>query len=522
MELSFPPSRSGARGLTVDGLAIHSRFDPAIEADRFVAALGWLCPPSCVILLEPGIDHLARSLGERFPRTKMLVVHYDREIASMADDGNNPVWSPPMDSSDAGSAMDDLRIFIENELSEEDISGIRLLPWPPAAKAFPKMHTAVLGTILEITRRLAAGIETTAAFGRRWFSNAIDNARTAGSIVGPLETSSPVVVAAAGFSLGASIPFLRKNRKHIVLVSCSSACPALFHAGIVPDLVVSTDAGYWARCHLAELRAFPRLTLAMPLEAALPPGRETRPLMILDQGSGFERALARICGLESVGVEPNGTVTGTALEIALASTPNAVIVCGLDLCADDLVSHSRPYALDPFVNGGESRLSPAYSRAFVRENALSPERRGRFRLSRQFATYASWFIDNADRFGRRTFRLFPSPVELPGMRAIGMEEAVSLMDGEASFSFGLVTPPPDGKERSGRILRFLNELLTTARNRPDDKDIEEIIKLIDYADILAARKLERSGRFAVAAEKRLASDRKFGDFVEKMKGRIDG
>jgi hypothetical protein len=78
-----------------------------------------------------------------------------------------------------------------------------------------------------------------------------------------------------------------------------------------------------------------------------------------------------------------GTVTASALDLALNCTKGGVFFAGMDLSNEDLKTHARPYALDRFREEGATRLDPSYSRAFVRAGQIS--------ASGSHRVYAEWF-----------------------------------------------------------------------------------------------------------------------------------
>ena len=150
----------------------------------------------------------------------------------------------------------------------------------------------------------------------------------------------PAVVVAAGPSLNESIRNLERTRESFVVISTGTALRALQAAGIQPDLVVAVDAS-----HLTA------------------PQFETpcRDLYLACSSLVFPPAVRKFRGLFSGSLDANpidrwidslttprgtlfagGTVTASAIDLAVSMGCNPVITIGLDLCfADDGATHAN-------------------------------------------------------------------------------------------------------------------------------------------------------------------------------------
>jgi hypothetical protein len=170
--------------------------------------------------------------------------------------------------------------------------------------------------------------------------------------------------------------------------------------------------------------ADPGCPVAVPLSAARGLWRiqGARPLLLC-QPSFFEQELlagAGAAGATAPRIAPHGTVAATAIDLALASTSAAVVVAGMDMRADDLVTHCRPNAFEDLLRLHESRTAPLHSQLFIRTASQEVERtreQGRpVRHLRSLRTYAGWFAETSPRDLGRLFRLLPTAVALPRFR----------------------------------------------------------------------------------------------------------
>jgi hypothetical protein len=185
-------------------------------------------------------------------------------------------------------------------------------------------------------------------------------------------------------------------------MAVSSSVPCLVFAGIVPDIVITTDGGSWALFHLFEcFRLFgPETSLPLfitALSAALPSQIVTFPVLFLSDGSFWQQYLLRSFGLPFLAFPQRGTVSASALDAAFFLTSGPVCISGIDFHHYDLLTHSRPYAFDRLREENAHRLNPVYSQAFQREEMI--------RSGGALSVYDSWFRKEIPRYPRRLYAL---------------------------------------------------------------------------------------------------------------------
>jgi hypothetical protein len=226
----------------VGAAALHSRYDPALEAKKYIDSL-YLQFHRYFVLIEPGLGYLAAALKKLYPLSKIITIH----CSSFFNKDEGLSWNP-------GSSLS-LEYFLEEILVDSDASEIQLIEWKPSVNAYGKSCLDIAKRTIECIRRISAGRNTVRNFGRRWIRNVIRNLEL---FVNPLELipgSGPVIVCAAGPSLEASYEKILKWKQSPFppfLIAVSSAAPALMYRGIRPDCIVATDGGPWALFHLFE------------------------------------------------------------------------------------------------------------------------------------------------------------------------------------------------------------------------------------------------------------------------------
>jgi hypothetical protein len=249
-----------------------------------------------------------------------------------------------------------------------------------------------------------------------------------GEILFPSPLSLPLVVAGAGPGLEEAMPLLKEGRwkGRMLILAVSSAVPAMDSRGLMPDLVVSTDGGNWARLHLNECwrRIFSGETgwlcagLAAALTAVLPSQCAGIPILPINDGSLWQRIVLSGLGIPSLALPQRGTVSASALDLAFYLSCGKIYLCGLDLALKDIRSHARPYSFDALWEKNEGRLHPVYSQNFARALAL--------RAGGSHGIYASWFGRQLGAWPKRIFSLGKNHPVFEGISSPDFERELGL------------------------------------------------------------------------------------------------
>jgi hypothetical protein len=143
------------------------------------------------------------------------------------------------------------------------------------------------------------------------------------------------------------------------------------------------------------------------------------PILPLIQHTFLETSLFTESEISGIPVLPNGTVAATAFEVAELLTRKSIIFGGLDFCYEDIKPHVSPHTFDILYEGGITRKNPylAILYRMAIDTATKPNDSVP-RSSLALRTYAGWFNHGMDPRDTLTYRVFPSPVELPGLKSI--------------------------------------------------------------------------------------------------------
>jgi hypothetical protein len=197
-----------------------------------------------------------------------------------------------------------------------------------------------------------------------------------------------------------ALPQIRSAGDGIFIIAASSSLPALQAGGVTPDMVIGTDGGGWALTHLysffrSQSKNF--TTLALSLCAAVPSQCTDIPLLLLNDGSLWQSIALNAVGLPSVTIPQRGTVTASALDLAMILTAGGIFLAGMDLSVTDIKSHARPNGFDYLLYGCASRTLPVYSQTFKRSSDI--------KSGKSLEIYAEWFKSRIAAFPDRIFSL---------------------------------------------------------------------------------------------------------------------
>ena len=155
-------------------------------------------------------------------------------------------------------------------------------------------------------------------FATRWTKNALRFSLFTKKTATINKGTSDILICASGPSLYSSISFIKKYRKRFFLVAVSSALTPLIHNGIVPDLCISTDGGYYAKKHISFALNRSNIPLALPGEGSSYASIiDSTTIVPLYYGDGTSEDILMELGFKGLKAIRNGSVSGTAIYLSL-------------------------------------------------------------------------------------------------------------------------------------------------------------------------------------------------------------
>ncbi|GHU38789.1 hypothetical protein FACS1894190_01160 [Spirochaetia bacterium] len=378
------PAVCGLSTILVENVPLHSKHNPAAEALRYVDNLHYTNEPQYFILVECGLCYIIAPLKKKFPKSKIISVHLSDFIAGNVQYKADFSWQP--------SQTMCLNDFLQTVIQDIEAEKVKIIEWRPSLQVYAEKYLNTLSVIVRFIKQSDANKRTLNGFGKKWFMNVIRNCLLITNVINIKPVTRNCIVAAAGVSLEKNIEKVREAKQSgcAFVIAVSSAAPFLFHAGVKPDIIITTDGGSWALCHLDDVQRCLTQTnpvpLAFSLNAALPSFVSTLPLIPISDGSLWQNIVLSALGIRFLSFPQRGTVSAAALDLAFILTRGNIFLTGIDFSNDDIKTHCGCYSFDTIFRNSSCRLNPYYDKKFKRCKVTGN--------SLQYSIYRNWFNDN--------------------------------------------------------------------------------------------------------------------------------
>lgn len=435
-QVEFLKAKNGSDCAKLNGIFLHSQYNPQTEAERFAQNAAVEFVPKTVIVIEGALGYCAEPLRKRFPNAKIGTIRLCQNFsatnnlwdfvlgAEQTNTDSKPTTARGGDQQPLGVksgvpqplSVTGARISeqLYNLLGEEGIYKTLFLEWQPSARALPERANAAWKEIKAAIEKAKAVLGTREYFGKKWLKNKVNFFSNVSRAAVLEKIEKPVIICASGPSLKAALPLIKNVQQNAFVCALSSATSVLLHNGITPDLCLSTDGGYWAKKHLDILEKQkgiegvfqPQTTtvksepfdipLALSTEgecaAAMLQNATIVPLCYDDDA--LSKKLFAALEMPYMTARRNGTVSGTALEFFLANTDCDIFFAGLDLAPGITFAHTQPNALELNAAQKDFRLATKATR-IARAALPSPS----------LDLYAAWFANYSWSDAQKVYRI---------------------------------------------------------------------------------------------------------------------
>lgn len=397
MTLTFEASKTQDLTCLANNIPLHSKYNPKSEAKKFVDSIEVDFSPKNIIITGPCLSYTKDFFKQRFPYSRLVAIQYSLDFTPYSD-----CWDVVFFVNKNENSLNfEEKLF--NFLGEENIFATLFLSWKPSEKVFCEEYNFTWNCIKNVIEKNGSIVATRTYFNKTWFFNSLHFFKF---IKKPVYFSSdksfffdlPIVITASGTSLKNQIKFLQENQKHFYILALSSSLSVLLENDILPDLVLSTDGGYYAKRHLKILETnekFSNIPIIIPPEAKISSKLlECNPIIPLNYNDSFDSLFFTECRFCTLSGKRNGTVSGTAAELALNLTKNNIYFIGLDLASSKGFSHTQPNTLELDNSLIDNKLKST-------ETRITPST---FKNS-SLEIYRNWFATRDINFYKRIFRI---------------------------------------------------------------------------------------------------------------------
>ncbi len=387
MKITIQKAKNGEETALADNHFLHSNYSPLKEAERFSQSLAIPYNPSKIIITEPALSFIVSFLKNKYPASKIGAIRY-------FDTFNN--YNKDFDFVLNYYEHKDFEVYLESIFTEEELLTAFFTPWTPSSQVFSDIDKVVWTSIKNALYRSKTLLITRQYFEKKWFLNSLvffSNCKNIINIQSPI--NKDILIVSSGPSLLPFIDYIKNNQNKFFILCLSSAITVCIKNGIIPDLCMSTDGGYWAAEHLKVLYK-KQIPIAMPAEGYCKKSLlQKLSVLALNYGDGFSNDLFTVTKLKACKAFRNGTVSGTALLFAANYFTKNIYLCGLDLACQKGFQHAQPNQLELNSQPFDNRIKSKSLRLFRSE--LTND---------SLEIYKNWFINNPLKLsGRKVFRL---------------------------------------------------------------------------------------------------------------------
>jgi hypothetical protein len=516
-DFNLVPTQSGVPTISVRGIFIQSRVNPARDAERSAAAL---TPngKNGYVFAGAALGLVPERYGSAFPREPVVIIEPDiylfllflaaRPLDTLFDHENLAFL--------VGTTAPETCAFLER-LSLHDLPVYE----NPAITGANKRWFAEFAQLRARNReKREINANTLRRFGGLWLSNMCKNLGEMRSRDGIQRLKDafagyPALVLAAGPSLDRVLPRLAELRKRCLVIAVDTAVRACVRAGVEPDFIVLVDPQYWNWRHLDGVSC-PKSALvtesaAWPAVFRFP----CRDIVLCSSLFPLGRFLeTRTTPRGELGA--GGSVSTTAWDFARFLGCREVYMAALDLGFPDLKTHFTGSIFEDRTHTVSTRLAPAETAGYLALYGAGPYpvsdyRGGTVLTDKRLNLYAWWFESRLAQFPEcRTATITSEGVKIPGFSVSSAEALIArecvrdALDRILDNRLGARSGSPDTSaaiDASGRAARF-------------DEAFAELIRSLGEL-----RDLARKGQSLCEAFIR-ASPR--GDARKALLGRLNG
>ncbi|MDR1324522.1 MAG: DUF115 domain-containing protein [Treponema sp.] len=340
--------------------ALHSLVDPKREAERL---LGVCKDEGFLVFLGLGGGFAIESALMRPGMERVLVIDYD--IGGIVELFSARDYTAILGDPRVLLLVDAPPPLIEQTILDEYnpalAGGIRVLPLRSRTEFDTARFNAAFDTIQRAINLVSNDYSAQAFFGTRWFSNIVRNIL---NIDDAQDTPFPAVkhvsIAAAGPSLDIQLPRLAETRNDTFLMATDTSLPALLHAGLTPDVVVSIDCQ-----HISYFHFMWGLPCPLYLDLASPPlvaSCSPRPRFFSSSHPLTRYVSRKWRPLPTVDTS-GGNVTYAAMSLADSLGADVIALYGADFAYPLGRTYARGTYVNPSFERRQTRLAPYESLA---------------------------------------------------------------------------------------------------------------------------------------------------------------
>lgn len=448
-------AKSGAPTVKVDGVFLHSSYNPLREADRTMVS--YVDPAiTTYIVYGFGLGYFVEALQKQVADEVDLYIVIDSGdyfLSALAARPLKEIFSRIR----THYLLETQGATVVRLVQHIDTDALRIVNVRSLLSANRPYFSALDDELHALAARKRGNRNTTARFGLAWVNNCLRNlpaildAVDCADVAGMMSDVPPVLVVSAGPSVERVLHRLRSWAQKTIVVAVDTVCTRLYRAGVNPDVVVTIDPQYWNSRHIERAKTSQSLLLFDPCVHPRALRQQYRQRIVFTTAVPIVRLLNEHLPLRpSIGA--GGTVTSVGWEFARWIGAPAVYLIGADFGYPQRAIHCRECFFEERMAAMGSVLC-GYETLYHRYFCASPLEMARSYCGppvvsdRKLAIYAHWFEKHIAQYST------PETIALNGE---GRRIATVRYDGAENT----IEELPDQSENKRRFLKAATQLPT--------------------------------------------------------------
>jgi hypothetical protein len=512
-------SKSGDDTLEIDGVWIHSQFDPKKEAIRFVSELPHDGTERIYLLFGAGIGYIIPYLLERQKVTILWMEPFPFLILEALR---------KFDFSEfflSGKLVLITGDNLEDQLSEAvKGKGTHPISFVPHRGSWQWKENEYLRLKLiaeQMFHKKDVNLATLTRFEKIWAKNICYNLpelskfRPVSDLFG-IANGIKVVIACAGPSLSESIPELTSYRDQFLLLAVDTAVPILTSFGVDPDLIYSVDPQALNSQYLEDYTGH-GILIFDPTSTYLSLRLDKGPNKGFVTSSPFPliQLLEKTASDEIGSVPFGGSVSTNAASLGTLMGANKVYLVGQDLSFTKGLAHSKGAVLEERLNYLESRKFRREKHNYKQLFALPQKQvfgieNETYITNEKMLIFKKWFEDHTNENPWTNLTKFGAKLE--GMKHSDFQKEFLLDPKETMLEKELVCSVKALiQSKLSEQPNFFDRILLT-------KDIQNTISSLKDFGILVKQGLIVSQRIYQQIQKNQINPKTFSEDIKLMDG----
>ncbi len=443
-------AKDGQKIPVINGKCLHSRYDPAAEARRWVAEkLAKKSDVRLAIVMGMGFAYHIRALRESLPAESPIVVFepvsevvsaYAKEVTKNID--NVRLWPSP--------SPQDVVDAVAEVLTPTLINQVLIVAHPPSVELDPAAYQMMLSSIHSTVDQIAMSLSTGWGFGFEWIENALRNAHHIPDLpflnqISPVLRKAPpaALVLGAGPSLDQSWDMVRQA--NVLKLAVDTALEPMQTREEIPHLAFLFDSQP-VNVQLVERIRAESINLVTSLEVH--PrifDRRWKNLFLSSCDVGILSWLERRGKFQAGTLKQGGSVVTCAFDLARQAGCSPIYFSGVDLSFTKNQVYCRFTAYERRARESQHRLFPIEDAMYE----MKQERTERTVMGRStqnnLYNYYRWLKDEIGRTSQTVVLLNPTGLLAEFLPSDGLSRIPAERFQEGfDENFFRVKQPPNG------------------------------------------------------------------------------